>query len=243
MAEATAIQLQVTSVHNVSTQSTPSSPESSTNTAPVVVLISLKKLIQICKAEKSEAYLLQWQDLSGLHRVFKSATVSGVRTGRVSRLKVDKLLDLPAQYANYADVFNKQRADVLLEHSQHNLAIETEDNKIPFFGLMYDYSRLELDVLREYINDMFAKRFICQLKSPSRALVLFTKKNNGGLCMYIDFQRLNAITKKNKHPLSLVCILLNIFAGARQYTKFNIIVAYNTICIKADNKWKTAFRC
>ena len=243
LAEATAIRLQVTGVHNVSTQSTPSSPQSSTNTAPVVALVGLEEFARICEAEKSEAYLLQWRDVSGPRRVFGSATVGGVGTGGVPGPKVDKPLVLPAQYADYADVFNKQRADVLPEHSQHDLAIETEDNKIPPFGPTYDHSRLELDVLREYINDMLAKRFICPSKSPSGAPVLFTKKSDGGLRMCVDFRGLNAITKKNKHPLPLVRTLLDLFAGARRYTKFDIIVAYNTIRIKADDEWKTAFRC
>ena len=187
MAEATAIRLQVTGVHNVSTQSTPSSPQSSTNTAPVVALVGLEEFARICEAEKSEAYLLQWRDVSGPRRVFGSATVGGVGTGGVPRPKVDEPLVLPAQYADYADVFDKQRADVLPEHSQHNLAIETEDNKMLHFGPMYDHSRLELNVLREYINDMLAKGFICPSKSPSRAPVLFTKKSNGGLRMCVDF--------------------------------------------------------
>ena len=243
LAEATAIWSQVTSVHNVSIQLAPSSPQSSTNTAPVVALVGLEEFAQICEAEKLEAYLLQWRDVSGPRRAFGSATVGRVGTGGVPGPKVDKLLVLPAQYADYADVFDKQRADVLPEHSQHNLAIETEDNKIPPFGPTYDHSRLELDVLREYISDMLAKGFICPLKSPSRAPVLFTKKSDGGLRMCVDFRGLNAITKKNKHLLPLVRTLLDLFAGAKQYTKFNIIVAYNTICIKAGDKWKTAFRC
>ena len=90
---------------------------------------------------------------------------------------------LPAKYANFADVFDKAQADVLPEHTQHDLAIETEDNKVPPFGPTYDHSRLELKVLREYIDKMLAKRFIISLKSPSRAPVLFTKKSEGGLCM------------------------------------------------------------
>ena len=243
LAEATAIQLQVTGVHNVSTQSTPSSAQSSTNTALIVALVGLKEFTQICKAEKPKAYLLQWRDVLGPHRVFGSATVGGVRTGGVPGPKVDKPVVLLAQYANYADVFDKQRVDVLSEHSQHNLAIETEDNKVLSFGPTYDHDRLKLDVLRKYINDMLAKEFIYPLKSPLEAPVLFTKKSDRGLRTCVDFQGLNAITKKNKHPLSLVCTLLDLFTGARQYIKFNIIVAYNTICIKAGNKWKTAFRC
>ena len=53
---------------------------------------------------------------------------------------------LPEKYSDFADVFDKAKANVLPGHSRHNLAIKTEDNKISPFGLVYDYSKLKLDV-------------------------------------------------------------------------------------------------
>lgn len=61
----------------------------------------------------------------------------------------------PAKYFNFADVFDKRCTYILLEHSQYNLAIKIEGNKISHFGLIYDHGRNELKVLREYINEMF----------------------------------------------------------------------------------------
>ena len=146
-----------------------------------------------------------------MRRVFETATVVGkVKTDRVPRPKVDKLVVLPAQYANFADMFDMQRADMLPKHFQYSLAMETEDNKIPTFGPIYDHSRLELEVLHKYINDVLAKRFICLLKSPSKPLVLFTKKSDKRLHVCVDFQRLNAITMKNKHLFPLLCTLLDL---------------------------------
>ena len=79
---------------------------------------------------------------------------------------------------------------------------------------------------------MLEKRFIVSFKSPSRAFVLFTKKNDRGLHLCVDFCSLNAITKKNKHLLPLIQTLLNFFAGAKRYTKVDIIAAYNALRIK-----------
>lgn len=93
----------------------------------------------------------------------------------------------PAQYANFANMFNKSYADILPEHTQHNLAIEIENNKILPFDPMYGHSRLELEVLHDYINDILAKKFIKLFKSPSEVLVLFIKNKNREICLYIDF--------------------------------------------------------
>ena len=43
---------------------------------------------------------------------------------------------LPAQYTNSADIFDKRGAEVLPVHMHHDLAIKTENNKVPHFGLM-----------------------------------------------------------------------------------------------------------
>ena len=94
---------------------------------------------------------------------------------------------LPKKYSDFADVFNMFKANVLPAHSRHDLAIKMEDNTVLLFGPVYDYFKLELDVLREYIRDMCAKSFIVPSKSPSEASVLFTKKKNGGLRLCVDF--------------------------------------------------------
>ena len=150
--------------------------------------------------------------------------------------KAEKLVLLPAQHTDFMDVFNKHGANILPQHTQHDFVIETEDNKVPSFGSIYDHSRLELKVLRKYIDKMLAKKLIVPFKSPLEAPVLFTKKIDGGLHMCVDFWGLNAIIKKNKHPLLLVCTLLNLFAGAKKYTKVDIIIAYNTIRIRARDE-------
>ena len=106
------------------------------------------------------------------------------------------LVVLSAQYVNFVNVLDKHGANVLPAHTHHDLAIETKHNKVLPFGSTYNHNRLELEVLREYINEMLAKRFIISFKSPLRASVLLTKKNDGGLHMCVDFQRLNAIIKK-----------------------------------------------
>ena len=103
---------------------------------------------------------------------------------------------LPKKYLCFLDVFDKAQADVLPQHSQHNLAIELEADKQPLFGPIYDFSRLELDVLCEYVNEMLAKKFITPFKSFLEASVLFTNKKDGGLHLCIDYRSFNMMTKK-----------------------------------------------
>ena len=135
------------------------------------------------------------------------------------------------KYSDFLNMFNKTQADVLPQHSQHNLAIELKADKQPLFVSIFDLSRLELDVLHEYINNMLAKEFITLSKSLSKTPVLFTNKKDGDLQLCIHYHGLNTITKKNKHLLSLVRILWDCFAGAKHYIRFDIIAVYNALCI------------
>ena len=50
------------------------------------------------------------------------------------------------------------------------------------------------------------------------------------------FLRIECNNKKNKHFLLLICILLDLLAGAKRYTKLDLIAAYNLLRIKHGNK-------
>ena len=84
------------------------------------------------------------------------------------------------KYSNFADMFDKDKADRLSEHFQHNLTIEIEERKQPPFKSVYDKSLTKLGVFCDYVNDMLAKRFIRLLKSPSKAPVFFVPKKIEG---------------------------------------------------------------
>lgn len=100
---------------------------------------------------------------------------------------------LPEKYSDFANVFDKNKADRLPKHSQYNLAIKIKEEKQPSFRSVYDKSLTELRVLRDYINVMLAKKFIWPSKSPSEALAFFVPKKNRGLCLYVDFWGLNTV--------------------------------------------------
>ena len=65
-------------------------------------------------------------------------------------------------------------------------------------------SEIELRTLKEYIDVNLAKGFIRELSLKARALVLFIPKKNGKLRLYIDYRKLNTITKKDRYILLLV---------------------------------------
>ena len=62
----------------------------------------------------------------------------------------------------------------------------------------------KLETLRKYIKEYLVRGWIHQSRLPIGAPILFTKKKDGGLWLYINYYRLNKITIKNYSSLPLI---------------------------------------
>jgi hypothetical protein len=67
-------------------------------------------------------------------------------------------------------------------------------------------------------------------------------KSDKGLRLYVDYRALNKLTVKNRHALPLIDETINRLSGTKIYIKLDLKNAYHRIRIKANNKWKIAFR-
>ena len=116
------------------------------------------------------------------------------------------------------------------------------DGKDPPYGPLYNLSNTELKVLREYLDDALAKGWIRHSVSPAGAPILFVPKKDGGLRLCVDYQGLNQVTIKNRHPLPLISETLDRLSGAKVFSKLDLKDAYHCIRICKGDEWKTAFR-
>jgi hypothetical protein len=62
----------------------------------------------------------------------------------------------------------------------------------------------ELKELKEQLQELLTQWFIRPSVSPWGASVLFVKKKDRTLRMYIDYRGLNDVTVKNKYPLPMM---------------------------------------
>jgi hypothetical protein len=53
------------------------------------------------------------------------------------------------------------------------------------------------------------------------------KKKDEALCLCVDSQPLNAVTIKNKYPLSRIDILFDQLAGAQVFSKIDLLFGYH----------------
>ena len=111
----------------------------------------------------------------------------------------------------------------------YNLKIKLEDGQSPPIGPVYSISQTKLQLLHKSLNKHLAMGFIQPSLLPHGALVLFTQKKDGSLCLCTDFRMLNKITKKDQYPLPRVSDLLNSPQKASVYTKINLKHAYQLV--------------
>lgn len=149
---------------------------------------------------------------------------------------------LPVKYAQYADVFDKAKADMLPPHRSYDCPINLQPGAEPPFGRIYSLSPREQVALKAYVEENLAKGFIRHSMSPAGAPVLFVKKKDGSLRLCVDYRGLNSVTIKNRYPLPLIDQLLSVLSAARVFTKIDLRGAYNLLRIRAGDEWKTAFR-
>ena len=86
------------------------------------------------------------------------------------------------------------------------------------------------------------KGFIRPSTSPWGAPVLFAKKKDKILRLYIDYRQLNRVTIKNRYPLPRIDDFFDQLRGARVYSKIDLHIGYHQLRVREAEIPKTGFR-
>jgi hypothetical protein len=138
-------------------------------------------------------------------------------------------------------VFSKEELNILLLYHSIDHKIElTEENTLGFYYLNKQ-SIEELTVIWDYLYDNLRKGFIVKSKVPFTSLVLFVCKSDGSLWFYVDYYKLNTLTKKNQYLLPLIDKTLVRLSKAKIFTKLDIRQAFYCIHITLESEELIAF--
>ncbi|MBW0568485.1 hypothetical protein O181_108200 [Austropuccinia psidii MF-1] len=127
---------------------------------------------------------------------------------------------VPPAYHQYLDVFSKVKAEKLPPHCACDHHIELE-GVLPPVGVIYSLSNQESDKLWAYISK---------------------NKRDGGLCLCVDYCKINAVTRMNRYPVPPMNQLLTKFNGSTIFSEIDLCGAYNLLRIKEGDEHLTAFR-
>jgi len=88
---------------------------------------------------------------------------------------------------------------------------------------------------------MLEKRIIRESTSPWTLPVVIVPKKDGSTRFCVDYQKLNAVTKKDSHSLPRIDDLLDSFKDATCFTTLDLASGYWQIEIDPQDREKTAF--
>ena len=96
-----------------------------------------------------------------------------------SRLEGDSPTVLLQKYSIFTEIFSSKGTRILAPFNEHAHTIELESDIVPLYSPIYPLTEPELEVLREYLNDMIEKGWIRPSCSLAGALILFIPKKGG----------------------------------------------------------------
>ena len=114
----------------------------------------------------------------------------------------------------------------------------TEPISIPLYRMVL----AELKELKVQLEELLSKGFIRPSTSPWGAPVLFVKKKDGSLRLFIDYRQLNRAIIRNQYPLPIIDELFDQLHGSRVYSKIDLRSGYHQLRVRENDVSKTAFR-
>ncbi|KAL8105647.1 hypothetical protein AgCh_029446 [Apium graveolens] len=121
-------------------------------------------------------------------------------------------------------------------------AIDLAPGTEPVSKAPYRMAPVEMKELAKQLQELLEKGVIKPSVSPWGAPVLFVKKKDGSMRLYIDYRELNKLTIKNKYLLPIIDDLFDQLKGAKYFSKIDLRLGYPQQKIKPEDIPKTAFR-
>ena len=91
------------------------------------------------------------------------------------------------------------------------------------------------------VREMLEQKVIEPSESPWASPIVLVQKKDGGVRFYVDYRKLNRMTKLDEFPLPRIDDTLNLLYGARHFTTLDLASGYWQVAIEDSPKEKTAF--
>ncbi len=144
-------------------------------------------------------------------------------------------------YHNFLNVFDKEKTTQLFLHRSYDHKIELEDESQSFKSQLYLMSSYKLQKIKEYLEENLKKEFITLSKASFASSILFVKKKDDSLCFCMNYQKLNALIKRNCYSILLIDEVLAWIQDSKYLTQFNIIVTFNKLHMSSKSEDLTTF--
>lgn len=153
---------------------------------------------------------------------------------------------MPLEQQKQLKVFNKRKIIELPLYKEYDYKIELKKNANVELAikryLFYFIPPYKLRKIKKYLKENLKKGFIQPNKSSFTSPILFIQKANGDLRFYVDYYRLNQITKKTRYLILLIIENKVQFSRKKSFSRFDIVTTFNNLYIYLDSAEYTMFK-
>jgi hypothetical protein len=128
--------------------------------------------------------------------------------------------------SEFPDNFPEELLGMPPDH-EIEFVIELVPSTAPIFKRPYRMAANQLAELKEQLQELLDKRYICPSASPWGAPVIFVLKKDGTQRMCVDYRSLNEVTTKNMYPLPRIDDLFDQLKGACVFSKIDLRSGYH----------------
>ena len=111
---------------------------------------------------------------------------------------------VPKCYHDFLDVFSKEASKTISAHLQYNYVICLLGEKDHGQATLRAMLKKKLAFIKNFLEDNLKKNFIKVSHAPCSSPIILAVKPGGGIRFYIDYQKLNKLTKKNTYSIPLI---------------------------------------
>ena len=122
------------------------------------------------------------------------------------------------------------------------MTIDTGDC-LPINQRMYRLPLKKLDVVKTEIDKMLREGIIEPSSSPWASPITLVPKKDGSTRFCVDYRKLNAVTKKDAHPLPHIQDIFDTLTGSMVFSTLDLKSGYWQVPVHPDSIEKTAFIC
>ena len=99
----------------------------------------------------------------------------------------------------------------------------------------------DYEVVKEHINQLLSSQVIRESSSPYASPIVLVRKQDGSLCMCVDYRQLNSKTRKDAFPLPRIEESPDALSGACWFSTLDLASGYNQVPVTEADRSKTAF--
>ncbi len=99
----------------------------------------------------------------------------------------------------------------------------------------------KLQKIKKYLEENLKKKFIILSKAFFASSILFIEKKDDSFRFYINYQKLNALIKRNHYSIFLINEVFTWIQDSKYLTWFNIIVTFNKLRMSSESENLTTF--